>query len=140
MKTFHAKLALTHHVAVGTHFFKPTTESKLDTIARDWALNVADVATISQELSLPASERFCGMDDCIVGAWAIMSTKRRKRFSADMKQFMLLEFYSGSAIHRCSKGSAIHRCSNDSVTYRCSGSASYRSLMAALVSAALMAA
>ena len=57
VKIFHSQDALTQHVAVGTHLFKPTTESKLDTIARKWALKVTDVAATSQQLSLPASER-----------------------------------------------------------------------------------
>ena len=66
--------------------------SKLDTIARKWTLKVANVATTSQQLSLPASERPRGMDERIVGAWAVRSTKRRKLFSADVKQFVLLDF------------------------------------------------
>ena len=74
--------ALTQHVAVGTHFYKPTTVSKLDTIALKWALKVAVLR---------------GMDERIVGAWAVKSTERRKRLSADVKQFVLLEFYYGSA-------------------------------------------
>ena len=64
VKTFHSKVALTQHVAVGTHLFTPTTESK----------------------------RLNGMDERIVGAWAVMCTKRKKRFSADVEQFGLLEF------------------------------------------------
>ena len=84
MKTSHSHDVLMQHVAVGTHLFKPTSEFKLDTIVRKWALKVADVAATSQELSLPASERLRGTVERIVGAWAVRSKKRRKRFSADL--------------------------------------------------------
>ena len=100
VKTFPTDELLTHHLAAGQHMFRPLKESRFDQIARQWAERIgemqADTAHSSKGTATVTSEAVsASMSQAIHCGWARRVSKARKRFSQEVKDFLLAQFMVG---------------------------------------------
>ncbi|XP_033647024.1 uncharacterized protein LOC117306650 [Asterias rubens] len=101
VKTFPTDELLTHHLAAGRHMFRPLKESRLDKIARQWAEKIGEMqagpsCSSKGVETVGLGTASASMSQAILSGWARKISKARKRFSQQVKDFLLAQFMIGA--------------------------------------------
>ncbi len=100
IKTFKTQDELTHHISHGKHVYRPEKETVLDKVKRKWVSKFTE-AREDSALSVPGTATASlvstseGTDIELNAGWAIREARAHKRFSDEVKDFLLECFMKG---------------------------------------------
>lgn len=101
IKTFTTQEQLTRHISHGKHGYRPQTETKMDIAARYWVGKLTEVtarSVVKESLSHPMPQASSVPSPSPRGVnpeWALRQARVSRRFSPDVKSFLLEEFNRG---------------------------------------------